>query len=272
MADKTANPALPERCVVPHYNDPIRIVPLHVPDELTRNLPHAGVAATPKLTYRGGLLMTGVKVFTVFWGSAWVHTQAGLAKQVNDFFTAILTSSLIGTASVATPAPGKSISDTAIRTMLQHNVAANSAFPQPDGNTLYFVYTPPGVAANSAFPQPDANTLYFVYTPPGSAIVQGGGRSCQAFCGYHDTIGGQLFYAAMPYPNCQGCTGGLSVEDALTSTSSHELCEAITDAVPGQGWYDDANGEIGDICAWKTKKIGQWTVQLEWSNEKGMCA
>src|SRR5207302_9519594 len=34
------------------------------------------------------------------------------------------------------------------------------------------------------------------------------------------------------------------------STTSHELCEAITDPVPGEGWYDDTNGEIGDICAW----------------------
>jgi len=45
--------------------------------------------------------------------------------------------------------------------------------------------------------------------------------------------------------------------DVLTSTSSHELREAITDPIPGQGWYDDANGEIGDICAWKTKKLGK---------------
>lgn len=26
-------------------------------------------------------------------------------------------------------------------------------------------------------------------------------------------------------------------------------------------------GEIGDICAWKTKRIGNYTVQLEWSNK-----
>jgi hypothetical protein len=49
------------------------------------------------------------------------------------------------------------------------------------------------------------------------------------------------------------------------------LCEAITDPIPGQGWYDDTNGEIGDICAWKTKKMGAYTVQLEWSNKKNQC-
>jgi hypothetical protein len=63
----------------------------------------------------------------------------------------------------------------------------------------------------------------------------------------------------------------LHVLDALTSTSSHELCEAATDPVPGQGWSDDVNGEIGDICAWKTKKVGSWTVQMEWSNRQGAC-
>jgi len=127
------------------------------------------------------------------------------------------------------------------------------------------------IATNAAFPQPTANTLYFVYLPTGVRVVQGGGSSCQAFCGYHSDIGGQIFYAAMPYPGCQGCTGGLSAFDALTSTSSHELCEAITDPIPGRGWYDDVHGEIGDICAWKTKKLGQYTVQLEWSNKSNNC-
>jgi hypothetical protein len=264
MADTSPEP----RHVVPHYRDPIRIVPLHLPEELVRHLDPAAAAATPLLTYRGGPLLTAVKVFTVFWGSAWGQAQAALAKDLNSFFTDILKSplldamaeystpaykighgSLIGTTTVTSPAPPKSVSDTAIRNMLQHNVATNTTFPQPD-----------------------ANTLYFVYAPPGSVIVQGGSRSCQAFCGYHDNLSGRIFYAAMPYPGCQGCTGGLSVEDALTSTSSHELCEAITDPIPGQGWYDDTNGEIGDICAWKTKKIGKWTVQLEWSNKQGQCA
>jgi hypothetical protein len=113
--------------------------------------------------------------------------------------------------------------------------------------------------------------LYFVYVPPNVQVVMGGSASCQAFCGYHDAIGSSLFYAVMPYPGCTGCIGGLAPFDALTSTSSHELCEAVTDPIPGQGWYDDANGEIGDICAWRTKKVGVYTVQLEWSNNRNAC-
>lgn len=64
-------------------------------------------------------------------------------------------------------------------------------------------------------------------------------RSCQAFCGYHDAINRQIFYAVMPWPGCGGCTGNLEPVQALTSTSSHELYEAITDPIPPQVWYDD---------------------------------
>src|SRR5205823_5606184 len=129
------------------------------------------------------------------------------------------------------PVLGKSVTDATIQQMLQGEIASNKTFPKPGPDTLYFVYVAPGVK-----------------------VTQGGSASCQAFCGYHDAIDSKIFYAVMPYSNCQGCLGGLSDLDALTSTSSHELCEAITDPVPGQGWYDDVHGEIGDICAWKTKQ------------------
>jgi hypothetical protein len=144
--------------------------------------------------------------------------------------------------------PHRTVSDQAIQVLLQHEIQTNSAFPQPNPNTLYFVYLPPGIS-----------------------VVQGGSRSCQAFCGYHNDINGQIFYAMMPYPGCSGCLGGMGPFDALTVTSSHELCESITDPIPGQGWYDDNNGEIGDICAWNFKKVGNYTVQLEWSNKENKC-
>ena len=119
-------------------------------------------------------------------------------------------------------------------------------------------------------PPNDPNMLYFLYLDPGVVSVMGGSKSCQSFCGYHDNVGG-IYYAVMPYPLCAGCLGGMNAFDALTGTSSHELCEAITDPVPGSGWYDDQNGEIGDICAWNFRKIGDYTVQLEWSNKHNKC-
>jgi hypothetical protein len=186
---------------------------------------------------------------------------------MNEFFDFVLTSSLMdqlneysvagktiahgkrtGTIILTSPAPSASVSDAAIQQLLQKEISSNAMFPKPS-----------------------PNTLYFVFTPPGTTVVQGGSSSCQQFCGYHDAIGSEIFYAVMPFPDCAGCLGGVAQLDALTSTSSHELCEAITDPIPGQGWYDDANGEIGDICAWKSKKLGKFVVQLEWSNRANKC-
>ncbi|HYX48162.1 MAG TPA: hypothetical protein VE843_00335 [Ktedonobacteraceae bacterium] len=244
-------------------SNPITIVPLHVPEvEL------AEVAAPPaQLVYNNGPLLTAVQVYTIFWDSAWQQSPASdMLNNLNSFFDYILTSSLmdqlaeystsgqtighgsrIGTTTITTSEPGSTVADTDIQQMLNNGIADNT------------------------LPQPDANTLYFVYLPSGVTVTQGGSSSCQAFCGYHDTINGQIFYAVMPYPDCQGCTGGLATFDALTSTSSHELSEAVTDPIPGQGWYDQNNGEIGDICAWKTKQVGNYTVQLEWSHSANSC-
>jgi hypothetical protein len=260
MAKKSAN-------ILPAASDPIRIVPLHAPKELFKA---AGVAAPPppKLTYRGGPLLSAVEIFTVFWGKPWTAgANKTMAQNLNKFFKYIVTSPLIdqlaeynvpgfpinhgsfkGTTTITTPALGASVTDSAIQHMLNQEITTNPAFPQPN-----------------------PNLLYFVYLQPGTTVVQGGSKSCQAFCGYHDNINGQIFYAAMPYANCAGCLGGLNAFDALTGTSSHEMCEAITDAIPGRGWYDDVHGEIGDICAWSFKKLGAYNVQLEWSNKANKC-
>jgi hypothetical protein len=244
-----------------HDYDPIRIVPLHLPGALA-------LAPAASFTYRNGPLISAVEVFTIFWGSTWkTSPQTALIPQLNGFFDFILISALIdqlteynvpkyairhgrriGTATITTPALRTSVTDGAIQAMLQQQTAKGKPIPKPTANTLYFIFLQPGVR-----------------------VVLGGSASCQAFCGYHNTIGGKSFYAVMPYPGCTGCTGGLEAFDALTSTCSHELCEAITDPVPGRGWYDDTNGEIGDICAWQTKKIGKYTVQLEWSNSANRC-
>jgi len=243
--------------------NPIRVVPIRL--DATLEAPEPGPA--PDLTYRGGSLLASVQVFTFFWGDGWqAEPQAGLMQQIMQFFDYVVKSPLIdqlgeygaagnkigyGADLGATPvaaALGPSIDDSAIQAFIQQEIATNQAVPQPTPNSLYFVFTPPGIA-----------------------ISLDGSSSCTTFCGYHNDIEGQIFYAVMPYPDCAGCTGSLSVLDAITSTTSHELCEAITDPIPGQGWYDDNNGEIGDICAWQTKQLGDYVVQLEWSNRAGSC-
>ncbi len=244
-------------------NDYIRVVPLHHPSAVRA----VSKAAPPKLTYRSGPLLSNVEVFTIFWGKTWgaSGTSVALIPKLNQFFSAILVSSAInqlaeynvpgqtighgsltGTKTISINAPAGSVTDTAIRTQLKKWISANSV------------------------PKPNKNTLYFIYLDPGVVSIMGGSRSCQSYCGYHNNVG-KVFYAVMPYPSCTGCLAGQTVLDALTGTSSHELCEAITDPIPGSGWYDDTNGEIGDICAWKFKRVGGYNVQLEWSNAQNTC-
>lgn len=241
---------------------PIRVVPMHRPEAAS-----AAAATVPHLTYRNGPLLTAVQVFTLFWGSTWRQaSNSDLLNQINQFFDYVLSSQLIdqlseysvpgktighgsrvGTTVLTSTDPGASVQDSALQQLVQQQI---------DGGTL---------------PATNPNTLYFVFLPEGVQVNQGNSSSCQSFCGYHNSFGSNVYYAVMPYPGCSGCTGGLAVFDALTSTTSHELCEAITDPIPGQGWYDDNNGEIGDICAWKTRRLNKYTVQLEWSNKAASC-
>jgi hypothetical protein len=229
--------------------------------------PKPAVPAAAKLTYRDGPLITNVEVFTIFWGNLWgsTPTSTDLMDKLNTFFGDIVVSSaidqlaeysvpgqtiehgsFIGTKVITTNAPVGSVTDSVIRAQLKKWVAAQ------------------------AVPKNTNDTLYFIYLDPGIVSIMGGSRSCQSYCGYHNNVG-KIYYAVVPNPTCSGCLGGLQVFDAMTGSSSHELCEAITDAVPGSGWYDDTNGEIGDICAWNFKQVSGYTVQLEWSNKQESC-
>jgi len=261
----------------------IRVVPLHHPkpavsiDEITRlrereeqdlfdGQPHPAPASA-HLAYGGGPLIQNVQVFAIFWGNLWgkTTTSVQLMNNLANFFTAILVSplidqlaeydvsgqtigygSFIGAKLIKANAPVGSITDSAIRAQLSKWIKAKTV------------------------PKNTKNTLYFIYLDPGISSIMGGGKSCQNYCGYHNNVG-KIYYAVMPYPTCSGCLGGLPAFDALTGTSSHELCEAITDPGPGSGWYDNTNGEIGDICAWNFKKVAGYTVQLEWSNQQNKC-
>lgn len=228
----------------------------------------------PHLTYGGGPLLTAVEVYTIFWGAAWLlPAQSGLPPQLNQFFDFIVTSPLldllaqysvpgqtighgsrIGTSTITTSEPGGGslqVTDAQIQQALQGWIA-NGTIPQASSNTLYFVYLPPGVTASD---------------PQGEV-------SCQRMCGYHWFIAGanpQVFYAAVPFLDCDGCLGPLTQIEAFTSTSSHELSEAITDPQLWTGWNDNLNGEIGDICAWQTQVLNGYTVQQEWSNQASAC-
>jgi hypothetical protein len=246
---------------------PRQIVPLFAPVEV------AVAAAPPNLVYHGGPVIGSVQVVPVFWGAYWASAGGmGLIGQLEGFFDFILTSSVIDLlAEYSTPTihighgnrqpsvrvtssePGtnvggvQTVSDAQIQQALQTWIAAGT-LPPASGNTLYFVYLPPNVVS----------TL-------------GTQQSCTQYCGYHNHVGGTIFYALEPYVTCAGCTFG-SIFDTLTKVSSHELCESITDPALNAWWDPTTGNEIGDICNTSTLRLGGYLIQSEWSNAQSACA
>ena len=236
-------------------------------------------AAAPSahLTYYGGPVISSVKIITVFWGSAATTYQS----QLGQFFSTVTASSYFdwlseydtptqnigrgtfaGTVVDATPPAGTTIDDSQIQTELS-SLIDQGKLPANDGNTLYMVYFPPGLT-----------------------ITMGGSQSCQAFCAYHGTFAkgaGDAYYGVMPDLGgacASGCGDNASQFDNLTEVSSHEMIEAVTDSAVGLAtgpigaplaWYDQTNGEIGDICVSQGGAVAGFAVQLEWSNANGAC-
>jgi hypothetical protein len=134
-------------------------------------------------------------------------------------------------------------------------------------------------------PMPDANTIYNVYFPPGISITAAGcGTSCVSggFCGCHEsttqsTASGNVTFPFGIIPDfattacSSGCGSGTMFQN-VTSTTSHELAETVTDPFNSTGWTP----EIGDPCNQQhvtitTASGTTYTVQKLASNVVGAC-
>ena len=240
------------------------------------------------LKYYGGPVLSNVDVIPVFWTSS---VDAQVQEEIPPFLATLTASSFFdwlseynttipggtqqeigyGTAGAAVTInpfnTSKSLADTAIEAELEKQILA--------GN----------------LPAPTANTLYMAYFPSGYKVISGNLESCKQICGFHGTFrhGSSMAYygaiANLGDAGCNsGCGGAPNVFDNTTSVSSHELIEAVTDPgaglaksiAPPLGWYDSANGEIGDICNGQQGTITDSTgksfvVQSEWSDAAKAC-
>lgn len=239
--------------------------------------------ANAHLTYYGGHVIERPTYTNVFWGAYWT-SGAGLTERqyYNGYTQAVPTTSeftsamveytghggktihdgvYAGEKSIATE-PGASIDDAQVKTTIQSWVNAGLV------------------------PAPSLDNVYVLYFPPGTRITMGTDASCTTFCGFHSTIqttsgtGGLIRYVVMPHPDCAGCKFEATVQDSITVVASHEMWEAGTDADvglatsvgPPLGWYDQANGENGDICAGDPNAtLHGYRVQTTWSNAEGKC-
>jgi hypothetical protein len=228
-------------------------------------------AVSAQLTYRGGPVLQNVRVATVFWGSG-----VQFASQLNSFYSAVINSAYYDWLSeYNTSSPAQTIG--------RGTFAGSYNYTNGAGGTIDDSQIQSSLGSlidNGSVPAPDANTLYAIHFAPGIDITQGGSGSCQVFCAYHNSFshnGQNIYYSVIPDQggSCAGgCGSDPSTFNNTTSVSSHELVEATTDADVGQNdlaWYDDNNGEIGDICNAQQGSVAGYTVQLEWSNQSNAC-
>lgn len=243
---------------------------------------HKTAPAGAKLVNYGGNVVAKATYNNIFWGAYWTQ-GAGLdeRKYYNSFLQTIGTapefaSALTEYASAGKPIgtgtyagenlistePGKAIDDAVIQTTIQDWVN------------------------KGLVPAPSLDQVYVLNFPPGTSVTLGTSASCTQFCGFHSTIrttsgtGGLIRYIVNPHEDCQGCLFEATVKDSATVVLSHEMSELVTDPDVGLAtalaaplsWYDQNNGENGDICAGdpNVTMLG-FRIQTEWSNAANAC-
>jgi len=251
-------------------------------------------ATASDLTYRGGAVISNVKIVQVLWGSGtyvsnitsssspnmgsaytamtnsnYIDWLDGDYRTTSDNVSGASTNQHIGRGTFAgkvqiTPSTSGNVSDSQIQTELNNQISSG------------------------VLPAPDLNTIYMVNFPSGISISQGTSSSCVGggFCAYHGNFirnSSSVKYGVLPDMGpSSGCASGCGSSTTFnnqTSVASHELIEAVTDADVGTNslaWYNDAQGEIGDICnAQQGSTVGPdgltYTVQKEWSNSSAAC-
>jgi hypothetical protein len=215
-------------------------------------------------------------VFTVFWNAS-VPNQSELGtfygtivnspyvdwlREYNTPTQTIGRGSFIGSYVDPSPPSAKNLSDDAIRQELGKLID------------------------NGALPRPDADTLFMVHFPAGVSISMSSATSCQQFCAYHSSFvhgDATVYYGIIPdFSGARASCGEESTPFASTTVvASHEVAEAMTDPNIGVAiddddehqlaWYDDQNGEIGDVCEGQNATVAGYRVTMLWSNKENAC-
>jgi hypothetical protein len=209
------------------------------------------------VTYHGGDLLTNVEAQAVYLGSQW-STNASLAAQAqatDQFLATIVNSPYMDMLTNAGYGVGRGTASAGADDNLTLNGTTTDALIRSDLQAEI---------DSGAVQAPDANRLYVVYVEPGVSVQLGTASSTNSFLGYHAAFGGttstgapiDIHYAVIPAPGTPNPTpasqGFSSALNEVTTVTSHELAEAVTDPNVNYktlGWYDDQlNGEIADLA------------------------
>jgi len=245
--------------------------------------PAALPGSGPTMLYYGGPVISSVKIAVVMWGKGVPKTTGSL---ISPFFKALVNSTYIDqlaqystniTGVNGHPGTNQTITRGSFRGKFRIT-PSNTSKTLSDGDVQTELKAQ---IAAGALPAADLNTLYMIYFPPGITITLGNLRSCSSFGAYHEAVSAtvtpaNIFYGIMP--DCGYSFSG------VTSVSSHEFAEAITDAIPTPGthpaypqaWNTVNGSEIGDLCeSHQTTLTGggeTYTVQEIFTNSTNACA
>jgi hypothetical protein len=241
---------------------------------------HGAVSPTPK-------------VYLIFWGKQWSSDPAHVAADMQGMFKGLYGSSdTWGTAlnQYCEGLPAGTTTCGSRGTHVQHPASSplagvwfDSASAEPASATAAQIAAEAVRAAGhfgNTTQTPNYNAQYVVVSPTGTHPDN---FPNSGFCAWHDFTSssyGKLAYTNLPYVPDLGAGACTTFTDGrllsgIESTETHEYAETVTDFWPVAGWYNTANGEIGDECvnldAYVKLSTGTYDVQGVWSNSANAC-
>ena len=212
------------------------------------------------VTFHGGQLLSNVEAQSVYLGSDWSTnpTLNNSTANIDKFVGYLVQSPYMDMLTQAgyNVGRGTSTAGKELNVNIDKTTGITDAQIQTDLQSAI---------SSGQLSGPDANRLYIVYVEPSVLIKLGTDNSKTGFLGYHGAFAGQdatgksvdIRYAVVAYPGSPNPSaasqGFANTFNQLTSVTSHELAEAVTDPDVNYktvGWYDDRrNGEIGDLTS-----------------------
>ena len=256
--------------------------------------------AGARLEWFGGRVISNVSVHSVYWGAGTYQAGTGPGDSTMSGFFSGITNSVHFDWLTEYNIPGQTIGRGTFRG--QTTISPSAANNAPSIDDLNIQAELDAQLTSGGLPAPDleaggnVKTIYAIFLPQGKTITQGGasGGLPGGFCAYHSTIAHNgLAVPCMVLPDFkddtklydQGCGHDAALFNNFTSVSAHELIEAVTDPDVGfvtttdtshLAWFDNNNGEIGDICAPQQGTVVggngiTYVVQKEFSNAANDC-
>jgi serine protease len=251
-----------------------------------------GSSTTSNLSYHGGAVETGPKIYLVLWGSQWTNNDpSGESAILQSFYSGVGGSSWLasvtqycqGVASgtVFCSGSGQAAGNPSGIFAGVWADNASSAPARPRQSQLAAEAVRAAAHFGNTTATQNASVQYVIATASGNNASGFGTQ----YCAWHsstNSTAGKVAYTNLPYitdagGSCGANFNGLGPKAGITIVGGHEMGETITDQFPSTGWLDSNGEENGDKCAWISSgqgasanvtfpSGGTFPVQSLWSN------